>query len=930
MCSRPRKFAGEARKYFKQLTAVAVAAWLLGGSSASGQRILGLDVSYWQGEITQSGWNTAFSTGNRKFVMVRSSRGGTTGLDQDQGTPGGGTTSTLSHRYDDPRFFQNMIRANNAGLFTAPYHFARPDIAGNTGADEAEHFIQVAGAYMRPGYMLPMFDLEAGQANGGTSLAQFSLAFSDYIYAQKGIRPSIYINGNYSSILQGASNSANADPTLNFQRDRLAKPSTTGMPSVITPAFPVLVNARYPANSGNPYFGDIQNENPKDTSSLFYGPWDDYGNAQPWSIWQYSSGEAIPGLSDSTVDGDIAQGDIEFVKDMLIPAVWWNDSSGDWSTLLNWNSGQTVVAPFIPSDQATPYSPTTPLPVARLPGASGSGPTAGSNDTVILERPSANITVTVSTGSHNIRKMYMRETLNITNGTLTINYDPTYYLIADPDYATNPDYPNALHSGPISAQFSGPVTLSGSGNLSVHTLQVDATRTLTLAGSTGTLTFNTINLMPHSTTPAKILVTGNVNINPLNHSNIHHTLTATIANGSGTGSTGSIDLNGGVRTFNVGNVSADVDLDVAVPITNGGLTKNGAGTMRLSGNNTFAGNVTVNSGVLRYNHSSGLNSNSLVTVNTGGTLDMNNTSDTIAGLAGTGGAVTQGTASLTISATSGTNMYSGAITGTGALVKNGASTQILSGNNSLGPVTVNAGTMLFNGTSTTGAVTVANNATLGGTGSISGAVTINSGGHLAPGASIESLGVGALTLSAGSVLDFELASSGIGDRVNVTGLLTLNGGSINLFDTGTMSEGTYTLIDYGTLSGSIASLGTPTGPAGFNYELQDTGSLIYLIVSPPGVPGDFNEDLIVDAADYLVWRMNEGTTAPLPNDNGLGGTVGPAHFDLWRSQFGTDGSGSGSGVGAAVPEPATTALVIMGSLPLLFRRRRVETSRQVA
>ena len=82
---------------------------------------------------------------------------------------------------------------------------------------------------------------------------------------------------------------------------------------------------------------------------------------------------------------------------------------------------------------------------------------------------------------------------NITGGTLTINYDPNLRL------AIRLTYPNALRSGPISAQFSGPVSLSGSGNLNVNTLQVDATQTFTLAGSSGALTFKTINLMPHST-----------------------------------------------------------------------------------------------------------------------------------------------------------------------------------------------------------------------------------------------------------------------------------------------------------------------------------------------------------------------------------------------------------------------------------------------
>lgn len=745
--------------------------------------------------------------------MIRATRGGTTGLGQTSGTPGNPTQETLSRRYDDPRFIQNITRATSAGMIAGAYHFGRPDVAGNTGTDEATHFIQMAGIFMRPGYMLPTYDMEAGSAIGGNALAQFAIDFSDKIYSQLQVRPAIYINGNYSNILQGATQA---------RRDLLAKP-TSATPSVVGPAYPMLWDARYSDNN-NPTTIPVQTGSPKTTYttiSSYYGPWDDYGDSAPWDFWQYASTNSIPGFNavDTGVDGNVSHGDIEYVRDFLVPAVWWNDSSGDWSVLGNWNSGQTVVAPVTPAGQATPYA-TGLLPTARLPGAAGSGPTSGQYDTLILERPNSNITVTLSTGTHNVRKLYMRETLNITGGTLTINYDPNY------DF--NVGNANALRSGPISAQFSGPVTLRGAGSLNVNTLQVDAAQTFTLAGSTGTLTFNKINLMPNSTTPAKISVTGNVNINPPNNS------TATIANGSGSGSTGFVDLGGGTRVFNVGNGTADIDLDVAVPITNGGIIKSGAGTMRLGGSETFARPVTVNGGTLRYGNTVGLSSSTVVNVNNGGTLDMKNTSDTIAALASAGGAttgtVTQGIASLTLSAVSGSNTFGGTITGTGAFTKNGAATQILSGNNSLGEVAVNAGTLLFNGSNTTGVVVV-NGGTLGGIGSVSGTVTVNSGGHIAPGASIESLGMGALNLKVGSILDFELGPLGVRDLLLVNGLLSLSGGSLHLIDAGGMSTGTYTLIDYGTISGSVAILGTPTGPSGFNYSLFDTGSVINLVVA---------------------------------------------------------------------------------------------------
>lgn len=897
---------------------VAASAALLGGAAPSlAQRLLGIDISAWQDSISVANWSTLHNTNERDFVFIRSSRGGTTGFDHNHDNilssnancNGVSTDACLSRRYDDPYFGQNITRATNEGLFAGTYHRSRADVIASTpdtggiannGTDEATHMIQMAGAWMRPGYLPPVLDFEDGiNEHTDVEMAQFALDFSNHIYEVMQIRPAIYSNGNYAQNVLGGGTAA--------QRSELAQQSSNP-PSVVSPAFPTLWSARWP-NQMFPDLIDVQNEDPKNSFANIYGPWDDYGVEFPWSFWQYASTAHLSGYKNGTtnIDVNVSHGDIEFVKDQLIPALWWNDSSGDWSTLANWNSGQPVVAPPVVPNM-TPVQGSTTLPVARLPGAVGSGPTSGQHDTVILERPNADITVTLSTGAHNIRKLYVRETLDITGGSLNINYDPDYAVPLDG--GGDPLYPNAVRSGPLSAQFSGAVSLSGTAALSVNTLQVDATQTFTLGGGNSSLTFKTINLMPHGTTPAKIAVGGNANINPLANA------TATIANGAGAGSSGFVDLSGGTRVFNVGNGTSDVDLAVNVPITNGGLTKNGAGTMSLGGANTFDGPVTVNSGTLRYDHASGLSSSSLVTVNNGGTLDMNNIGDTIAGLASaagsTTGVVAQGTADLTLDSASGSNTYEGTITGTGTLTKTGGSTQILTGNNTLGPVTLGDGLLILNGINTTGPVTV-HGGTLGGTGSVSSAVTVNSDAHFAPGASIGSFGVEALTLNGGSILDVELGAPGVGDLIAVSGLLTLSGGSVNLTDAGGMSAGTYTLIDYGSFSGDVSSLGIPTGPGGFVYNLIDTGSAINLAVALPGVAGDFNEDDVVDAADYVVWRRAADMGLDdLPNDNDLAGNVGSAEYDLWRANFGAVAPGGGSGTSGAVPEPATAALLLIG------------------
>lgn len=57
-------------------------------------------------------------------------------------------------------------------------------------------------------------------------------------------------------------------------------------------------------------------------------------------------------------------------------------------------------------------------------------------------------------------------------------------------------------------------------------------------------------------------------------------------------------------------------------------------------------------------------------------------------------------------------------------------------------------------------------------------------------------------------------------------------------------------------------------------------------VSPSPPNGDYNNNGVTDASDYVEWRKNNGTSNALPNDNGLGIPIGPGHYDLWRSNFG--------------------------------------------
>lgn len=163
---------------------------------------------------------------------------------------------------------------------------------------------------------------------------------------------------------------------------------------------------------------------------------------------------------------------------------------------------------------------------------------------------------------------------------------------------------------------------------------------------------------------------------------------------------------------------------------------------------------------------------------------------------------------------------SGTLSGAGAiLTKTGTGTlELTAANTYSGGTVVSAGTLLINNTAGSGAgagnVNVNDGGTLGGTGDFTGDVIVNDGGTLRPGASIETLGSGALTMNDGSTLGYEVDSSvatSIGaDLLKVSGDLSFTdtvtftltdiAGAPSAFAPGT----TFSLINYsGTWDGGL-------------------------------------------------------------------------------------------------------------------------------
>jgi hypothetical protein len=106
------------------------------------------------------------------------------------------------------------------------------------------------------------------------------------------------------------------------------------------------------------------------------------------------------------------------------------------------------------------------------------------------------------------------------------------------------------------------------------------------------------------------------------------------------------------------------------------------------------------------------------------------------------------------------------------------------------------------------------------------------------------------------------------------------------------------------------SSGIGTYAQGYSYS--GYGNLyLDLLHSATVLPGDFNGNGVVDAADYVVWRKRLGTTYT------------QIDFNTWRANFGqTAGSAAGIGTNALVPEPATTLLLLVAVLVICSRQRK--------
>lgn len=303
-------------------------------------------------------------------------------------------------------------------------------------------------------------------------------------------------------------------------------------------------------------------------------------------------------------------------------------------------------------------------------------------------------------------------------------------------------------------------------------------------------------------------------------------------------STSSGVTNNGTLAF---NRSDAITFDKVVSGT-GVLTQMGAGTLTLSGVNTYTGGTNFNAGVISVANNSNLGATSGGLNFNGGTLRLSSAFDNAR-------AVTLGAGGGTIETVTGSSTFSGAISGAGKLTKTGAGTMILTGADSAtGLTTVTAGVLQIGGGGTTGSIAsnIAN----------SGSVVFNRSNDLAyagvisGGGTLTKLGAGTLTLTGDSTY---------------TGATTISTGTLQVGNGGTT----------GWLAGNAV-----TNNGALNFNRSDNKTYSGSISGTGSVVKSGTGTLILDGTNsYSGGTTISGGTLQVASDAKLGATTGKVTLD---------------------------------------------------
>jgi len=358
-------------------------------------------------------------------------------------------------------------------------------------------------------------------------------------------------------------------------------------------------------------------------------------------------------------------------------------------------------------------------------------------------------------------------------------------------------------------------------------------------------------------------------------------------------------------------ITIDTALTPYGTTTNWDITKTGNGTLNLKGNSTVDGVYSFEGGltVLNGGGTHTVNGNAVVdgsstelrvavadeildtknvTLANGGTLNLQSFDETINKLILQTGGLVSGTTGI-LTSTANVDAQSGTIGailgGAGGLDKTTAGTVTLSAVNTYtGDTTVSAGELNVTGALLDSDITVIAGAMLSGNGTVG---TVDVFGTIAPGLSPGTMAAGTTTWNDGGDFEFEIddtaGSAGADpgwDLLDITGTLELSGLTDDGFEIDIIS-----LIHADHTSGDAANFNSATSYA---WEFVSTSG---------GITGFDADDFVLD--DSLFTNdLNGGAFSVEQNGNSL------------------------EIVFTAIPEPGTMAILGLGGVGVLLRRRR--------
>lgn len=280
----------------------------------------------------------------------------------------------------------------------------------------------------------------------------------------------------------------------------------------------------------------------------------------------------------------------------------------------------------------------------------------------------------------------------------------------------------------------------------------------------------------------------------------------------------------------------------------GGVTVSG-GVQQFSGTNTYSGGTTVQNATLWINADAALG-------NASANVQLNNgTLKTTESFSASRPVILQGSGNAIEAGLGASVVLDGALSGTGALTKQGEGRLVVNGvSTNTGDVTVAAGTLKVGQSEahTTarlgGNVAVQAGALLQGHGMVAGSVT--STGTVQPGGSIGTLTItGNYTQTSSGTLQSDVTPTA-NSVLNVLGDATIAGGLVINAQSGTYSRKTYTLLSSNRLTGQFGTINTNLA-SNIRYQINYDTQNVYFEITSVGPSTADTQSALNTTANYL-------------------------------------------------------------------------------